>query len=131
MKCYKKINKLKPEVGYYVMRLETVNLQYSKFSSLKMFAKSSAYLYKTLVLYAELTTSISSLGQHRMNSILSHKVQWSIETTLPVHVLAVLALQNDVNCAYFISRYFLSLCSIKSTETHKLHHFLFIRTLPF
>lgn len=61
MKCYKKVNKLQPEVGYYVMRSETINLQYSKFSSLKMSVKSSSYLYKALVvLYPELLT-ISSL----------------------------------------------------------------------
>jgi hypothetical protein len=56
MKCYTKINKLQPEVGYYVMRPKTFNLQYSKFSSLKPSIKSSTYFTQNL--HLEITSQI-------------------------------------------------------------------------
>lgn len=66
MKCYMKVNKLQSKVGYCMMRPQTINLQYSKFSLLKMSVEDLSYLHKTLVLYPELSTSIlkSWVTQH-------------------------------------------------------------------
>lgn len=66
MKCYMKVNKLQSKVGYCMMRPQIINLQYSKFSLLKMSVEDLSYLHKTLVLYPELSTSIlkSWVTQH-------------------------------------------------------------------
>jgi hypothetical protein len=53
---HKKVINCKPRLDN--MRLQTINLQYNKFSFLKRFAEDGSYLHKTLVLHPELSTSI-------------------------------------------------------------------------
>lgn len=61
---------------------------------------------------------------------LSNKIKRSIKSTLSVHVLSVLSLQNYMNSSNFVAFNLLPLCGVKRTEAHGLQHLLFIWSLP-
>jgi hypothetical protein len=88
-----------------------------------------------------------------MMKMLCNKIEWSIKSTLTVHVLSarkkiefysknsglkvifvyspILSFENYMNFSFIISFDFLSFCCIKTTEAHCFHHFNFFCSLTF
>lgn len=62
---------------------------------------------------------------------LRNEVQRSIETTLTVHVLAVLALQYDVNLADIVPFHLFAFGRVKPTEAHGFQHLLLFGCFAF
>lgn len=56
------------------------------------------------------------------------KVQRPIEAALAVHVLAVLALQDDVHFAHIVAVHLLVFGGVEAAEAHRLHHLLLVGT---
>lgn len=69
--------------------------------------------------------------QKRDRFLLGNKIKWPIETAFAIHVLSILAFQNDVHLAISISIDFLIFCCVEATEAHHAHHLLFFGSFPF
>lgn len=57
---------------------------------------------------------------------LCYKIQWSIESSFPVHVLSILSFKNNMYGSYIIPFNFFAFSSVKTTKAHYSHHFLFL-----
>ena len=57
-----------------------------------------------------------------------HKVQWSVESSLSVHVLPILSRLVELYHPCYIALNFLVMCSVERAEAHELHH-IFVHSL--
>ena len=57
---------------------------------------------------------------HKYKESLSYEIEWSVETAFAVHVLTVLALQNNVYLTDIISLDFFTFGRVESSKTHGL-----------
>lgn len=70
--------------------------------------------------------TIEREGKAKCRQRSSDRIKGPVEAALAIHVLAILPLQDHLNCAmegFFVAKDMFAFSSLKAAEAHQLHHF--------